>query len=185
MIRHGETAWSEAHRHTGLTDVPLIRLGERRARGLGKRLQGLSFARVLTSPLQRARQTCELAGFSAAESDPDLVEWNYGDYEGRTADDIRREHPEWDLFRDGCPHGETPADVATRADRFIKMVRSVQGDVVAFSSGHIIRVIAARWLTLDPGAARYFLASTAGIGVLGYEHNSNEPAIHLWNEQDQ
>lgn len=182
LIRHGDTAWSDAHRHTGLTDVPLTRHGKQQARALGARLKGLQFARSFTSPLQRALQTCELAGF-AAESDPDLVEWDYGDYEGCTTSDIRHERPAWDLFRDGGPNGEMPQDIMLRADRFIKKVRSVPGDVIAFSSGHIIRVIAARWLSLGPEAARYFLASTAAIGILGYEHDRREPVICLWNEQ--
>jgi broad specificity phosphatase PhoE len=182
LIRHGDTAWSDARRHTGLTDLPLNTRGEEHARSLGVRLQGLCFARAFTSPLQRARQTSELAGFAAAESDPDLVEWNYGDYEGRTTSDIRRERPDWDLFRHGCPNGEMPRDVAARADRFIRKARRERGDVIAFSSGHIIRIIVAQWLILGPEAARYFLSSTASIGILGYEHDDSEPVIHLWNE---
>ena len=182
LIRHGDTAWSDARRHTGLTDLPLNTHGEQHARILGVRLKGIRFAHVFTSPLQRARQTCELAGFAGAVSDPDLVEWNYGDYEGRTTSDIRRERLDWDLFRHGCPNGETPRDVATRADRFIRKVRREQGDVIAFSSGHIIRMIVAQWLALGPEAARYFLSSTASIGILGYEHDNSEPVIHLWNE---
>ena len=183
LIRHGDTDWSDAHRHTGLSDVPLTRHGEQQARALGARLKGLQFARTFTSPLQRALQTCELAGFAgAAESDPDLVEWDYGDYEGLTTSEIRCKNPTWDLFSAGCPNGETPQDMLMRADRFIKKVRSVPGDVITFSSGHIIRVIAARWLSLESEAARYFLASTAAIGILGYEHDRSEPAICLWNE---
>lgn len=183
LIRHGDTEWSEMHRHTGLSDIPLNAQGESHARLLGERLKGMEFGRVFASPLLRARQTCELAGFAAkAEPDPDLVEWDYGDYEGRTTVDIRRHRPDWDLFRDGGPHGELPPDVAARADRFIAKVRGVEGDVVAFSSAHIIRMIAARWLGLGPDGARYFLSSTAGIGVLGYEHNNNESVIHLWND---
>jgi len=184
LIRHGDTVWSDAHRHTGLSDVPLTPRGEQQAHALGSRLQGLHFARAFTSSLQRARQTCELAGFAAAaESDTDLVEWDYGDYEGLTTSEIRRKRPDWDLFCDGCPNGETPQDMLVRADRFIKRVQSIQGDVIAFSSGHIIRILAARWLMLRPEAARYFLASTAAIGILGYEHDSSEPVICLWNEQ--
>lgn len=184
LIRHGDTAWSEAHRHTGLTDLALTDHGEHQARRLGQRLKGLSFARIFTSPLRRVRVTCELAGFAVrAELDPDLVEWDYGDYEGRTTADIRDERPGWDLFRDGCPNGEMPRDVAMRAERFIKKVQGEQGDVLAFASGHIIRVIAARWLSLGPEAAKYFLSSTASIGMLGYEHAGSEPVIHLWNAQ--
>ena len=186
LIRHGDTAWSDAGRHTGLTDLPLTDHGRQHARLLGDRLRGLGFVRTFTSPLLRARQTCELAGFaSAAEDDADLVEWNYGDYEGRTRVEILREHPHWDLFRDGCPHGELPGEVAARAERFIRKVRRVSGDVIAFSSGHIVRVIAARWLGLEPDAARYFLSSTAGIGILGYEHDGSEPAVHVWNEHSR
>ena len=183
LIRHGDTAWSEGHRHTGLTDLALNSRGEQQARRLGRRLRGLSFARIFTSPLRRARQTCELAGYAVeAEPDPDLVEWDYGDFEGRTTMEIRREHPNWDLFRDGCPNGEMPRDVAARAQRFIKKAQGEQGDVLAFASGHIIRVIAAQWLTLGPEAARYFLSSTASVGMLGYEHAGSEPVIRLWNE---
>ena len=183
LIRHGDTEWSEMHRHTGLSDIPLNAQGENQARLLGKRLKGMEFVRVFASPLLRARRTCELAGFAVkAELDPDLVEWDYGDYEGRTTVDIRCHRPDWDLFRDGGPHGELPRDVAARADRFIAKVRGVEGVVVAFSSAHIIRMIAARWLGLAPDGARYLLSSTAGIGALGYEHNNNESVIHLWND---
>ncbi len=186
LVRHGDTAWSDAHRHTGLSDIPLNTNGEQQARALATRLEGLQFARVFVSPLQRALQTCELAGFATeAESDSDLVEWDYGDYEGRTTPEIHQEHPGWDLFGDGCPNGETPEDVMLRADRFIEKVRSVPGDVIAFTSGHISRVIAARWLALEPEAGKYFYVSTAAIGVLGYEHNTSEPVIRLWNEQSK
>ena len=186
LIRHGDTAWTETHRHTGLTDIPLNARGEQHARLLGERLKGLEFARVFTSPLLRARRTCELTGFAKqADVDPDLVEWNYGDYEGRTSADIRRERPGWELFRDGCPNGETPRDVAARADRFIKKVRRGRRDVIAFSSGHIIRVITAEWLSIGPEAGRYFLCSTASIGILGYEHDGSEPVIRLWNEHGE
>jgi broad specificity phosphatase PhoE len=186
LIRHGDTAWTETNRHTGLTDIPLTARGEQHARLLGERLKSLKFARIFTSPLLRARRTCELSGFGKqAEVDPDLVEWNYGDYEGRTTADIHRERPEWKLFRDGCPNGETPQDIAARADRFIKKVRRGQGDVIAFSSGHIIRVIAAEWLSIGPEAGRYFLCSTASIGILGYEHDGSEPVIRLWNEHGE
>jgi len=183
LIRHGDTAWSEAHRHTGLTDLPLDRHGEHQARRLGKRLEGLSFTRIFTSPLRRARTTCELAGFAvAAKTDPDLVEWNYGDYEGLTTVEIRRRRSEWDLFRDGVPNGESPRDVAARADRFIAKALRRPGDVVVFSSAHIIRMIAARWLSLPPDAARLFLSSTASVSILGYEHSRAEAVIRLWND---
>ena len=161
LARHGETAWSVSGQHTGLTDLPLTERGERNARALGKRLQGLTFSVVLTSPLQRAARTCELAGFGAtAEVDRDLLEWNYGEYEGRRTVEIRAERPDWQLFRDGCPGGEMPEQVGTRADRVVSRARAVQGDVLLFSSGHFLRVFSARWLGLDPGAGRYFLLTT-------------------------
>src|SRR5437588_4111641 len=156
LARHGETAWSVSGQHTGLTDIPLTERGERNARRLGERLRGLTFAHVLTSPLQRAKRTCELAGFgAAARTDPDLVEWNYGDYEGRKTADIRQERPDWYLFRDGCPGGESPADVGARADRVVARLRAMEGDVLLFSSGHFLRVLAARWCGLDVSFGRY------------------------------
>lgn len=184
LARHGETAWSLTGQHTGLTDLPLTERGERTARRLGERLQALTFAKVLTSPLQRARRTCELAGFAViAETDPDLVEWNYGDYEGRRTTDIRAERPGWQLFLDGCPAGESPQQVATRADRVIRRVRSIDGDVLLFSSGHLIRVLASRWLGLELSAnARYFMLSTASLSALGYEHDLSRPVIQFWND---
>ena len=183
LARHGETAWSTAGRHTGLTDLPLTPRGERNARRLGRRLEGLAFAKVFTSPLQRARRTCELAGFGGvAEVDRDLVEWNYGEYEGRTSGAIHAERPDWHLFRDGCPEGESPLDVGVRADRVIRCVRAVQANVLLFSSGHILRVLAARWLGLAPADGRYFLLDTAGLSALGYEHDLSQPVIRLWNE---
>jgi probable phosphoglycerate mutase len=183
LARHGETAWTLSGQHTGLTDVPLTEHGEQDARRLGERLRGLSFARVLTSPLQRAARTCELAGFgSAAEVDRNLLEWDYGDYEGRTSADIHKERPDWDLFRDGCPRGETAADVGARVDRVIGRVRAVQGDTLLFSSAHVLRVLAARWLGLGPQAARYFLLTTASLSALGYEHNRSQPVIRLWDD---
>jgi broad specificity phosphatase PhoE len=143
LARHGETAWSLTGQHTGLTDLPLTERGQRTARQLGERLKGLAFAKVLTSPLQRARHTCDLAGFAAvAGVDPDLVEWDYGEYEGRRTSDIRAECPNWQLFRDGCPGGESPQQVTTRADRAVSRVRSINADVLLFSSGHFIRVLA-------------------------------------------
>ncbi|HWT77894.1 MAG TPA: histidine phosphatase family protein, partial [Candidatus Methylomirabilis sp.] len=171
LARHGETAWSLSGQHTGLTDLPLTKRGERNARQLGERLKGLSFARVFTSLLQRAARTCELAGFGgAAEVEPGLLEWDYGKYEGRTTMDIHRERPGWYIFRDGCPNGESPEEVGARADRVVSRVRPVQGDVLLFSSGHFLRVLAARWLGLEPGAGRYFLLSTASLSALGYDH---------------
>jgi broad specificity phosphatase PhoE len=183
LARHGETAWSLSGQHTGRTDLPLTEHGERNARALGERLRGLRPAKVFTSPLQRAMRTCELAGFGdAAERDPDLMEWDYGEYEGRRTVEIHAERPGWLLFRDGCPGGEAPNEVGSRADRVIKRVRAVPGDVVLFSSGHFLRVLAARWLGLDAGGGRYFLLGTASLSALGYEHDRSEPALRLWNE---
>jgi broad specificity phosphatase PhoE len=183
LARHGETTWSLSGQHTGLTDLPLTERGERNARRLGERLNGLTFAKVFTSRLQRAARTCELAGFgNVAEVEPDLHEWNYGQYEGRRTVEIHGERPDWQLFRDGCPGGESPEQVGARADRVVRRVRAVQGDVLLFSSGHFLRVFAARWLGLEPGAGRYFLLSTASLSALGYEHNRSEPVIRLWDE---
>ena len=183
LARHGETAWSLSGQHTGSTDLPLTERGEDDARRLGERLRVLQFAKIVTSPLRRAARTCELAGFgSACEVDPDLVEWNYGQYEGRTSAEIHAERPNWDLFRDGCPGGETPAQVGARADRAVNKARAVEGDVLVFSSGHILRVLAARWLGLEPGAARYLLLSTGSLSALGYEHTRSQPVIRLWND---
>jgi probable phosphoglycerate mutase len=183
LARHGETEWSLSGQHTGLTDLPLTANGEAQARRLGERLRGMKFARVLTSPLQRAARTCELAGFGAeAETDPDLVEWNYGDYEGIQTPEILRARPGWQLFRDGCPGGESPAEAGARADRVIASLRTTAGDAIVFSSGHFSRVLAARWLGLSPGAGTYFILGTASLSLLGYEHDLTEPAIRLWND---
>jgi probable phosphoglycerate mutase len=183
LARHGETAWSLSGQHTGLTDLGLTERGERNARALGKRLEGLTFSVVLTSPLQRAARTCELAGFgTAAKVDRDLLEWNYGEYEGRRTIEIRAGRPDWQLFRDGCPGGDSPDQVGTRADRVVRRVRAVQGDVLLFSSGHFLRVFSARWLGLEPGAGRYFLLTTASLSALGYEGSLSRPAIRLWND---
>src|SRR6185295_15461357 len=161
LARHGETAWSLSGQHTGRTDLPLTERGQRNACRLGERLKGLMFAKVLTSPLQRAVRTCELAGFGVvAEIDRDLVEWDYGQYEGRRTAEIHVERPDWQLFRDGCPRGETPEQVGARTDRVVTRVQRIQGNVLLFSSGHFLRVLAARWLTLAPGGGRYFLLET-------------------------
>jgi probable phosphoglycerate mutase len=183
LTRHGDTAWTDSGQRTGRTDLPLNKRGEQRARQIGKKLQKFSFTRVLTSPLQRAAKTCALAGFgNRAEVDLDLVEWDYGNFEGKRAKDILVERPAWELFRDGCPDGESPGDVASRADRFVARVRENDGDVLAFSSGHIIRMIAARWLGLPPAMGRFFFCRPASVGVLGYEHNNSaEPIIGMWN----
>ena len=183
LARHGETAWSRNGRHTGRTDLPLTERGERNAERLRERLSGLTFAKVLTSPLQRARGTCELAGFGVvAEIDPELVEWNYGDYEGLRTVDIRVKRPDWELFRDGCPNGESPAEIATRADRVVTRVREIKDNVLIFSSGHFLRVLAARWLSLEPLAGKYFMLDTASLSALSYEHDLSHPAIQFWND---
>jgi broad specificity phosphatase PhoE len=184
LARHGETAWTLSGQYTGLTDLPLTERGERNARRLEERLRGLSFTNVFTSPLQRARRTCELAGFGAVtEIDPDLVEWNYGDYEGLHTAEIRAKRPGWELFRDGCPGGESPAQAAARADRVVSRIRAVPGNVLLFSSGHFIRVLATRWIGLEVTAnARLFLLSTASLSAVGYDKELSRPVIRLWND---
>ena len=183
LARHGETAWSLTGQHTGLTDLPLTERGERNARNLGPRLAGLAFAKVFTSPLQRATRTCELAGFAAfAEVDPDLVEWDYGKYEGIRTAEIHAGRPGWQLFRDGCPGGESPDQVGARADRVVSRVRAVNGDVLIFSSGHFLRMLAARWLGLEPITGRFFMLATASLSTLGYEKALSQPVICLWND---
>jgi probable phosphoglycerate mutase len=183
LARHGDTAWTDSGKHTGRTDVPLNERGEEHARQLGQRLRGFAFVQVFTSPLVRASKTCALAGFGdGAAVDPDLAEWDYGRYEGRTTSDILKERPDWEMFRDGCPGGESADDVAKRADRFLARVHDLDGDVLAFSSGHIIRMIAGRWLGLPPIAARVFYCRPASVGVLGFEHDRrDQPILNLWN----
>jgi broad specificity phosphatase PhoE len=183
LARHGDTAWTESRQHTGRTDLPLNANGEERAGLLGERLRRFSFARVFTSPLQRASRTCVLAGYGeVAEIEPDLMEWDYGQFEGKKTAEIVRERPGWEMFRDGCPGGESADDVAARADRFIARARAIPGDVLAFSSAHTIRMLAARWLGLSPASGRFFFCRPASVGVLAFEHNSrNEPIIGLWN----
>jgi len=183
LARHGETIWSREGRHTGRTDLPLTEQGERNAKYIGKRLAGLEFIKVLTSPLQRAKRTCELAGFGAvAELDPDLVEWNYGDYEGIRTAEIRKEDPGWELFHDGCPNGESPENVGARADRVVARVRATQGNVLIFSSAHFLRMFAARWLGLEPLFGKYLILDTGSVSALSYEHDLSDPAIKFWNE---
>jgi broad specificity phosphatase PhoE len=183
LARHGETAWSLSGQHTGLTDLPLTQRGERNARALGEQLKGLKFARVFTSPLQRAHRTCELAGFGAeAEVDPDLVEWNYGEYEGHTTAQIHALRPNWELFRDGCPGGESPDQIGARACRVVSRLRAIPGAVLLFSSGHFLRVLGAQWLGIGPAAGKYLLLSTASLSTLGYEHGVSQPVIRLWND---
>ena len=182
LARHGETAWSVTGQHTGVTDLPLTERGERNAARLGERLAGLLFTKVLTSPLQRAARTCELAGFGAvAEVDRDLVEWNYGDYEGVRTAEIHAKRPDWQLFRDGCPNGESPEQIGARADRVVNRVRAIKGNVLIFSSGHFLRVLAARWLGLEPAAGKFFMLNTASLSALSYEREVSHPAIQFWN----
>ena len=183
LARHGETAWSVSGQHTGRTDLPLTARGEENARRLGRRLAGLGFARIVTSPLERARRTCELAGFGAAAGiDPDLLEWDYGAYEGMTPEQIHRDRPGWEIFRDGCPGGESLSEVAARADRVAARLQAASANVLVFSSGHLLRVLAARWLGLDGTVGRYLFLDTAALSVLGYQRSVTEPVIRLWND---
>jgi len=183
LVRHGETAWSLTGQHTGCTDLSLTERGERDARRLGEKLAGLAFAKVFSSPMQRAARTCELAGFGGAvEIDRDLVEWNYGRYEGLRTVEIHAKHPDWHLFRDGCPDGELPDQVGIRADHVVSRARAIHGDVLIFSSGHFLRVLAARWLGLEPAAGRFFMLNTGCVSILGYENNLSQPVIRLWND---
>jgi probable phosphoglycerate mutase len=184
LARHGETAWSLSGQHTGLTDIPLTERGERHAARLAERLKGMRFARVFTSPLQRAARTCEIAGFGGvAEVDADLCEWNYGRYEGMRGAEIRAARPGWELFRDGCPGGETAEQVGARADRVVTRLRAAGGDALVFSSSHFSRVLAARWLGHPPQLGKHFVLGTASLSTLGYEHESlDEPVIRLWND---
>jgi probable phosphoglycerate mutase len=181
LARHGETEWSLSLRHTGKTDLPLTEEGRRQARALGPRLHDWKFALVLTSPLQRALETCRLAGYGdRAQVRPDLVEWDYGRYEGLTSPQIEVLQPNWSLWRDGCPGGETAKDVGRRADRVLAEVRRVDGDVLLFAHGHVLRVLAARWLGEPPEGGRHYTLQTATLSVLGYEHA--DPVIRLWNQ---
>ena len=183
LLRHGETEWSLSGRHTGSTDLALTARGEEEARELAPLLSAVSFTRVLASPRLRARQTAELAGLAAAEVEPDLAEWNYGDYEGLRSAEISAQRPGWNIFHDGCPGGESPVDVAARADRLIQRLRGFQGDVVGVSHGHFSRVLAMRWIGLPVAEGRHFAIRTASLGILGYESGRPDmPSIALWNE---
>lgn len=182
LVRHGETEWAVAGRHTGRSDIPLTKAGEEAARQVAGRLPQIAFATVWTSPSERARRTCELAGFGDRRVvDPDLAEWNYGDYEGVTTKEIHATRPGWQLFRDGCPNGETAADVGVRADAVIARVRAVNATLLIFSSAHFLRVFGARWLGLPPEGGTHFVLDTTSISVLGYEHDLTEPVIRRWN----
>lgn len=185
LARHGETPWTVTHQHTGRTDIPLIPKGEADALKIGRRLENISFAKVYSSPLQRALKTGQLAGFeNAIEIDPDLLEWNYGQYEGLTTKEIREKDPDWDIFKDGCPGGESPEQIGARADHAIGRLRSISGNVLVFSHAHFLRVLATRWLGLAVKEARCFLLGTSSLSILGYEHNQNESVICLWNDVD-
>jgi broad specificity phosphatase PhoE len=180
LARHGETEWSRDGRHTGRTDIPLTGNGRRQAQLLGEALAEWSFRRVLSSPLERALETCRLAGTGdSVETTDDLLEWDYGEYEGITTPEIRERRPDWYLWRDGCPGGEQPEDVGRRADRVIAEVAATDGDVVLFAHGHVLRVIAARWLGLGPEAGALLALSTATISVLGYERETR--VVRRWN----
>jgi probable phosphoglycerate mutase len=180
LLRHGETEWSLNGRHTGVTDIPLTENGRRIARLLRPILAKEKFALVLTSPLQRARETCELAGLGAvATVHGDLMEWNYGKYEGLTTDEIRQTNPNWSVFRDGCPGGESPVEIGVRADRIVAKLRAVDGNVALFAHGHILRVLGARWINLSASHGEHFLLDTATLNVLGYYRES--PAFKIWN----
>jgi len=183
LARHGETAWTITGQHTGRTDLPLTQRGEANAYRLGERLSGLTFAKVFTSPLRRAMLTCELAGFGpVGEIDADLLEWDYGDYEGRLTVDILKERPDWQLFRDGCPGGESPQQVAARADRVVGRLRAVSEDVLIFSSGHFLRMLATRWIGMEPIHGKSLMLGTASLSALGYENSISHPAIRFLND---
>jgi broad specificity phosphatase PhoE len=183
LVRHGETAWSLTGQHTGRNDIPLTPNGEAAARKLAPRLQKLTFSTVYSSPLQRAKRTCELAGYGArAQFLPDLMEWNYGDYEGVTGADIRVKRPGWNLFRDGCPGGEHLADVIARADRILPLLRTATGDVIVFSHGHLLRVLAMRWADLPPDAGMRFSIDPASLSILTTDPHTKEPVLERWND---
>lgn len=181
LCRHGETEWSKNGRHTGRTDLPLTANGEEDGRKLGGRLRGMAFSRVFASPLSRARRTAELAGFTP-EIDADLLEWNYGQYEGQTSAEIRTSAPVWNLFRDGCPQGESPAEIAARVDRLAQRLKRLTGNVICFAHGHILRVLAARWIGQPVIMAGSLLLDTATLSILSFDHHQmDEPAIKVWN----
>ncbi len=183
LARHGETEWSKSGQHTGRTDLPLTPTGERQAALLGLRLQGLPITRVLSSPLQRSRHTAELAGFAdRVEVDADLAEWNYGDYEGLTTKEIRLQQPDWTVFRDGCPQGESVEQIQERANCVLTRIRANAGDVLVFGHGHFNRVLAACWIGLGVGGAALLALDTATLCILGYDHDLDEPVIRLWND---
>jgi probable phosphoglycerate mutase len=183
LIRHGETGWSRSGRHTGRTDIPLTPSGEDEARELGKHLRDISFAQVLTSPLRRAVQTCSLSGLDKnPEIEPDLAEWDYGDYEGQRSVDILEARPGWNVYRDGCPGGEMPAQVSARADRLISRLLKLDGNIALFAHGQFGSVLAARWIGLAVAEAEHFMLGTASLSILAFDpHHAGVPVIALWN----
>jgi len=182
LVRHGETAWSITGQHTGRTDLALTPHGEEEARALLPQLGDYTFDHVFSSPLLRAHRTCELAGFGGvATLDPDLLEWDYGQYEGRTLQDIHQERPEWELFRDGCPGGESVEQISERADRLVSHLLALKGKILLFSSGHILRVLTARWVDAPVALGRHLVLDPACLCVLGYDHGGLDRVIRLWN----
>jgi probable phosphoglycerate mutase len=185
LVRHGETAWTITGQHTGHTDIPLTEEGERSAAALGAKLHDRGVVSVITSPLLRARRTAELAGFGARlETDADLMEWDYGRFEGRRTSEIRAEQPGWKLFEDGCPDGETSEAVGVRADRAIERIRKRAGNVIVFAHRDILRIVIARWLGLSPRDGQCFYLATSSVSILGYDHDLDEPIIRLLNDSD-
>jgi probable phosphoglycerate mutase len=181
LARHGETEWSKSGQHTSRTDLPLLPSGEEAARKLGPRLAGITFTRVLSSPLSRARRTADLAGFTP-EIEPDLIEWNYGDYEGLRSAEIGAKRPGWNLFRHGAPGGESPAQVVERVDRLVAKLKGQSGNVICFAHGHILRVVGVRWIDQSLTLATCMLLGTASVSILSFNHNRpEEPAIKVWN----
>lgn len=186
LIRHGETEWSRTGRHTGRTDIPLTQNGENEARKLGRHLRDIPFAQVLSSPLKRASQTCELALDKVPEMEPDLAEWDYGDYEGQRSADIRKQRADWSVYRDGCPGGEMPEQVCARADRLIARLRQLDGNIALFAHGQIGSAIAARWIGLALACAQHFSLGTTTLSILALDpHHPGVPVIALWNAAPQ
>jgi probable phosphoglycerate mutase len=182
LARHGETEWSKSGQHTGRTDIALTAKGEADAKKIGVRLSSIAFSHVVSSPRQRARRTAELAGYNP-EFEPGLLEWYYGDYEGLKTAEIREKRPGWDLFHDGCPGGESVQEVCDRVDRLVERLKGLSGNVALFAHGHILRVIAARWVGQPVAFGRALLLSTATVSILGFNHQEmDEPAIRLWND---
>lgn len=187
IMRHGETDWSRSGQHTGRTDLPLTQRGEEEARQLGTRIRDVTFSQVFTSPLQRAQKTCEIAGLAgSARSDPNLIEWDNGQYEGLTTAQILEAHPGWDLYRDGCPGGELPAEVCQRASQFIQATRDMPGNIALFTHGHFARALATQWIGIPVKHGSNFVLGTAALSILAYQHNPPFlPIIELWNSQSK